>query len=88
VLRECIGEFERALDRFAFDRLTLLIAYRLKIFAMRVDCGIARGGCFLVHWIVVCSPLVFLSRLSIALLFEQQIGELVIDRRRFAVGGE
>ena len=88
VLRERVGKFERACDRIALDGILLLLARDLQLLAVGVDRGIARGCRLRVRRVSVGRALVLLRRLAEILVLEEQVRELVVDRRRIGVRRE
>ena len=88
MLRERVHEPEGAGHGLAPHRLLLRARRLLLVLAMRVDRRVARRGRLLVLGIVVGGALVLPGRLAEVLVLEQQIGEPIVDRRRFQVFGE
>ena len=81
VLREGLGELERAADDVALDPGPLGLGGDIEVLAMGVDRRIAGRRCLLVRRIVVRGALVFHGGLAVPLVLQQQVGQLVVDRR-------
>ncbi len=88
VIRERVGKAQRAVDRMLLDLEHSRARRQLEVLAMREDRGIACGGRLLVRLVVVSGALILDGRAPEVFVLEQQVRQLVIDRRRLLVGRE
>ena len=81
VVLEGLGKAQRAVHGQLLD-LELPCAGRLlQVFPVREDRRVARLGCLLVSVITIGGALILDGRLAEVLVFEQQVGKLVVDVR-------
>ena len=85
VLRERVGEFDRAGDCIVLDDVQLRLVRDLQLLAVGVDRGVPRGRRLRMRRVFVSRALVLLGRLAEILVLQEQVGEPVVDGRRLGV---
>src|SRR5947207_638797 len=85
VLREGVGEFERACDGIVFDGVLLFLVGNLQLLAVCIDRGVSRSCRLRMRRISVSRARILFGRLAKILVLQKQTGKLIVDGCRISL---